>query len=479
MSSLGGGSQNEKLRSLGWAGLCTLFFILSVFHVKNAHALSYFGRIMVGDYFDSETLNQPAFNQSTSNDFEILSTRLYFKASDIGSQNLETTVDIRDKDDFFDKLDSENLRLTPTHQFQAYQLNIKIPSNTTGFYGTAGRFYVPEAGGEFTDGGEIGYRWSQSWRTALFGGLFPKPQEQSYVGFDTNSQVAGAYSLFQPSNSSWSENLYWANAFVAENVQEHLDRLYFYNNLIYQWSSTGQVFALVYVDFVPNIYVQTALVSLNQSLSDIWSLQASLTLVDVIEYSRIQGVLETLPSSPYREGSINFRANTGGAAFWDTQLTYGEREADELQKAEIQTGPSIFRLVDDHVNVKLGLGGGKNFISNDLFTQDSLGYFSNDWEFDASMNYTLSANDFGLMYHKWYTELSVARYFSREFFANLAVERAVDEQVSLWSGYVKLSYNFGERNTAPLRDTAPLRNPPLPTGRLYTSPILPPNGGKP
>lgn len=453
--------QFKNLRRL--MGLSSLILFCSC---HPAFAYNYFGRVITGGYFSAESFNDTS-NGMPTNDFSSVSNRFYLKATDIGSAQLESTVDFRDKDDFFDKLDQENLTLTPVNKFQAYQLNIHLPNERVGYYATVGRFSLAENGGEFTDGAQVGYRWNSSWQSYGFGGFNPRTPDQTYVGFNSNAQNFGFGSIYQPRSSSWLSNTYWSNALVSEEVQGHMDRLYLYNNLIYSWHEPDQIIALVYLDFVPDVYIQTALVSYHQTLPDHWSTTANISAIDVLQYQRSQGLLEQLPSSPYKEGSVNFRREMGSSTFLDTNLIYGYRTADSLHKIEASVGPSAYRLWDDHLNGKFLLGGRKNFTSVDGFSQLGGGYFSKNWEYDLSITYTLSTqNDAGAIYHQWLNEFSISRYFSHDFFGTVELQQGQDERLTIWGGFLKLSYLFGERNTSPIRNTAPIPLPPPPAGRI-------------
>jgi hypothetical protein len=172
---------------------------------------------MTGAYLAKENFSD-ATTETSTNDNTIISSRFYLDVSQLGSQNLETTFDIRDKHDFFDKLDRERLELKAKNRFQLRQMSVKLPNHDLGFYGTFGRFPVLEAGAVYTDGVELGWRWTSSMSSSVFGGLNPKRNDQTYLTFNQTSSIYGADFLYQPNTRSWDESYYWTNAVVSNQL---------------------------------------------------------------------------------------------------------------------------------------------------------------------------------------------------------------------------------------------------------------------
>jgi hypothetical protein len=140
-----------------------------------------------------------------------------------------------------------------------------------------------------------------------------------------------------------------------------------------------------------------------------------------------------------------------------SSLTYGERGADGLNFGEFSFGPSSQALFDSKVSAQVLLGGRHNFNTNDGFLRLDLGYYSRVWEIGLAMQKALSVQSYGVIYHPFTGELSLARYFSRDIYGTLSLEEATNERVTIWSGFFKLGYRFGSDDIAPLRDGAPPR----------------------
>jgi len=423
---------------------------------------NYFGRIMTGGYSSLETSKVPN-DSSTSNNAATLSARFYLNVYDLTPKKMGVTVDLRDKNDYFEKLDQQLLQLRPGNNFQVYQLNAHLLNNEDLVYATIGRFSMLDVGGEFVDGGEVGIRWSPVLRSSIFGGLEPKRYDQTYLTFNSNSRVFGTYAVYQPVSGTWQKRTSWSTAVVGENVESHLDRLFWYNNFIYQWDRSNQIFGIAYFDFTPSFYLQFGLLSYFQQITDNFSSRLNLTGIDVIEYARRQGVLETLPSSPYREAALNLRSTMSRGAFFENNFIYGARQADHLIRAEYTAGPSFYSLMDNHLSLGGVVGVRRNFIANEALSQFKIAYFSRDWELELNVNYVLSVNNFAATYHKWINDLSVMHFFTRDFMGALSFQEAHDENVQIWSGYFRLNYLFGQREVVRFHenDAPPLSQTPV------------------
>jgi hypothetical protein len=273
--------------------------------------------------------------------------------------------------------------------------------------------------------------------------------------FNSDSQVFGAYGLLQPRSTSWKNYLYHSNAVVGQTVSGHLDRFYFFDNTIYQWNAPNQIVALVYIDFVPRTFLQTAFLSYQQE----WSKQDfstfDLTAIDTIEYSRRKGVLEILAPSPYREGSASLRHKMTEISFLNLKATHGRRLSDQLKKTEFTVGPTFSRFLGPHFSAGGLLGVRRNFTSTDLFARFDLGYFSKFWEASLGGEYGSQRQNDGKTYHPVIAEAAISHFISRELYATLSLQNASTERVTIYSTFLKLGYRFGSSNVAPLRDGAP------------------------
>ena len=271
----------------GVQACAVLFLALALFDALDLHAANYFGRVTLGGYVATEKFVDPS-DGSTSNNFAIVSSRIYTRVSEMTPRKFELISDLRDKHDFFDKLDTERLQLKAANSPQVRQLSLKNTNEADPFMATLGRFPVPEAGAVNVDGGLIGLRWSRSLNTSLFGGLNPLRNDQSIMRFNRNSEVFGLNASFQPKSDSWTQSFFLNNAFVSQVVDGHTDRRFWYSNAFYQWDKNCQVLALLYLDFVPKVFVQTGFASWRQQMTSSLLSSLNFTSIDTIEYSRRQ-----------------------------------------------------------------------------------------------------------------------------------------------------------------------------------------------
>ncbi|HCM39728.1 MAG: hypothetical protein A2X97_15675 [Bdellovibrionales bacterium GWA1_52_35] len=420
-----------------------------------ARAATYYGRITSGGFVSKETFAHASDGQ-TSNDFLTASARLFYRISDLGDSKVETTIDLRDKNDFFDKLDRERLLLTSKNTFQARQLSIALPNNRGPLYGIIGRFPVSEAGPVHVDGAEAGLRWSPTFRASVFGGYNPERPDQTSLQYNPDSQVLGAYAVLQPKPGE-STYFYMNNAAVVQRVSGHTDRLFWANHFVYRWKSPNSVTGLFNFDFVPRSYLQFASLSWFQEWLKGRSSTVNLTAFDVIQYSRRQGVLETLPPSPYREAALRLRHRMNSVTTMNLNFSHGLRLNDLLQRTELSAGPSFLQFISRHFSAEALLGYRRNFTSRDTFFRFDLGWYSRFWEINFNGEAGIRVEPGLSTLHPVLTELGIAHFFSKGFYGTASIQDAWDERVNIVSGFVKFGYRFGSQDVAPLRDGAPPR----------------------
>jgi len=417
-------------------------------------------RFTAGAYASTESFID-ALDGQTRNDFATVSSRFFLRASRLGeSAEYEATLDLRDKHDFFDKLNRELLELGGANTFQLRQLSIRDPNEDGSFYFTLGRFPLWEAGAVHVDGAEAGLRFSDNLRSALFAGLNPARIDQSYLQFNRDAAVFGSYLAYVPKSEGWVRHFHGTAAFVGQTVENHLDRAYFFNNLVYQWGREGHLTSLVYLDFVPRIYVQTAYLSWRQGLTGIskgLSSDLSFSAIDVIQYSRRQNLLEVLAPSPYKEATWSVKQRIGSVADLQLSGSYGVRSADALSRKEGWFGLSFPQLFGGRVALQMSVGRRRDFVSTDSLARATLGYYSRDWEVTFDQEYGVKSEDSGFVTHPWLSELGVARHLSKSLYATVSLQSARDERVSIFSTFFRIGYRFGSRGVAPIRDAAPSR----------------------
>ena len=441
-----------------WTAASIAFLPLQVVGLSpDAQAAEYHGRATFGGFFSKETFADP-LDTTPSNDFATVSTRLYTEISKLGAPGLQLTADFRDTHDFFDKLDRERLTLTAANRLQVRHLAIKMPSaGTSSFYGSLGRFPIPEAGAVFADGAELGLKWNPAFSSAVFGGLDPKSSTLSYLTWQPDAQIFGGYLLYQPSYRSWGASHYASHALVTQRYGSETDRTFLYQQLMYQPNPRQRLLTNIYLDLVPRIFVQNGMANYYQELTDRWSFNAGISAIDVIEYTRRQGVREHLDPSPYREGSLQAVLRATDRLTYALNTSHGKRLADGLWRHEYSAKINLSQVWSRRYSVYGGLGMRRNFDANQYFARLGGGYYSDHWEVTVDQSTTWERSDSGAVLLPISLELGVAHYFARSLYATLAFNLSADSRVSIFGGFFKLAYRFGTRETSPVRDGAPPR----------------------
>lgn len=429
--------------------------------LAEARADDYTGRIMLGSYLSREDFSTPPLDGQSTNDYLTASGQFFLDVAKMGPSDLDLTIDVRDKNDFFDKLDEEKLQLTGINKLEPYQLSIKDP-RTGGLYWEAGRFGVPEAGSAWNDGAELGETWyGAADRTSIFGGLNARQPYQSYPTFNPNSPQLGVYNVYQPKFDSWARTFYLSNAVVSQMVDGQLTRLYFYTDTNYQWSASSRVSGMLYLDFVPDVYIQTGLLTYTQLINPRLTTTVSAIALDVVQYSNQQGILERLPSSPYKGATADAREKVSDTAFLDLAGRYGYRTDDGLSMKEVSVGSLFPRLFGDHFQFRDSLIYREDFTAIDKLMRLGVDYYSNAWELSLSIDYGIEYETSSNVEHPVIFDSTLTRYFTKDLFSSLSFEVGENEVVSIYSASIAVGYRFGNRGVAPVHDATPLQGEKL------------------
>jgi len=314
-----------------------LLILLFTF-TPQAWSAKYSGRLTLGGYTSLERFETTATG-SDKNDFQTISSRFFIKGEELNNTLWEAAVDLRDKHDFFDKLDKERLSLTDRNEFQIRQISTKNSKSNQFLTSQVGRFPVTEVSSTFVDGVQLEQHWNKDWTSSFFGGLNPRKEGQSYLQYDPKSQVAGITSTYNQHSNDWNKNFYVSHALVNQTYDGHVDRNFIYQNLIYQWAEQSRFMTLIYFDFVPRAYLQNGYLSWQQQWTDTNFTELNHTTIDVIEYSRRQNVLEKLTSSPYQENEIKiiYKLNKMQDRYY-LRFSSGQRDIDGLSSQNAELG---------------------------------------------------------------------------------------------------------------------------------------------
>lgn len=435
-----------------------LIFAAMMLPEQRTYASKSYGRFSIGGFTATEKFASDNFG-SNSNDEMVLSSRLFYKATSSGDGAWEFVSDLRDKHDFFDKLDRERLQLTDKNEFQARQLSTRWANPNGKVSASLGRFPVADVGAIYTDGLLAEYRWSPGFWSSLFGGKNPQSDSHSYLQFNPKANIVGTGITYQAKTGGWDKNFYLTHGLVSETYESETDRNFLFHQMNLQWQENSRILSLLYVDFIPRTYVQNGSFIWQQQYTENVASELGILGMDSIQYYRHQGVRETLPPSAYQEAQAKISLGNPRASKWTLAGLSGKRAYDQKDKTEASLSYFQTQLLTRKVDAYLKIGGRKNFISQDTFARTGFGYFSRKWEYNLDIEYSSEKYNDGTLMHPLVTEFSISNSLSRSLFWTGSVQRAADEKVTIITSFFKLSYRFGEAEGAPQRDTAPLWGP--------------------
>lgn len=432
------------------------FIVLALFCGLKAEA-GYYGRFISGGFFSKEVFRSSQFDRY--NDVAILSERLYVNFDKIQDSNAEFTVDLRDRENFFDKLDKERLKLTGRNRLQLHQFNLHNGSGNEGFDYSLGRFPLSEAGAIYLDGLDFGIRknlFGIGSKFSLFYGLNPQLVEDAQIKISKNLKAYGGYWILENKGQDWESYLYSTTSLVRQVYKSELDRFYFFNNTNLQ-SANGQNFSsILYLDLHPKVYIQNLWTTYAVNLENKYKLRTSLSTIDSLHYERNQDVRETLPSSRYHQASTSLRSpSTYNQTSYETKFTFGYREVDNKYMGELKLGSFFPMVFKDEISASLNLKLKKNFVSNDVGFGGGILHSNKFREIAFNQDVLFEKKKIETLNYAFITEGSYTKFFSRSLFGIASIQNTWDRRVSIFSVLFKLSYRFGEGGQAPIRDGSP------------------------
>lgn len=433
--------------------LCALIFGATlILFSKSSYSSTYYGRTSIGSAVIKERFSND-YSGSDSNDFASSIGRLFFLQRDGFTNKDEFSFDIRDRYSLYDQLNKENLSLGARNIFQVTKFYYKQNPNWGSW--TLGRKPIIDAGGVYVDGVNLEIPINNQWLMGTFGGLNPKRSDQSQVVGNKDSTIGGVYFTYQPRFLKWGKNLFISNGIVSESVRTQEDRRFFTQSINYQWGPEGQLVESLYLDFIPRTYIQTGSLVWNQNWNSNWSTHASLLGIDVIEYTRRQGLRERLTASPYKEAELNTTLKTTSVFSMELGGASGERSADRLKKTDAYLKLKTNKQYLNKQLVELKIGSRKNFTSQDQYTQGSWSYYDDHWEFSLDLEKTKEKYDDGTILNGTQIASNLIYLTSKSLFLSGSFEYAADENVKIYSTFIRLNYRFGNTELPPLRDGAP------------------------
>ena len=434
-----------------------------IFAISNSVAAKYHGRATVGAYlakenFDTANLNSPTQTTYQHNDFSILSSRFLLDASDFTALKLKFNTDLRYKQDDYDEVDKRRMELTRTQEFQVKSLYAGIPNDNNNFYGRVGRFSVPEAGQVYVDGLEVGMpKLLGTSELGAFAGLNPKTTYEKKISTNTDAQTAGVYNIYQTRPESWNDYLYLSNSLTESLAQNQSDRLTFFNNTVKQFGPDHRFTNFLFFDFTPQVKLQNMWTSYLHNWTRSWSSTISINHIDPVEYNLVQGQRAVLNASTYNKAALEVKYKRQSGDYVAMKSSYGKRQLDHKDRSEIEAQWFLATLGNQYTNFSSSAGYRQNFESHDVFGKLGLGYFRSFFETGLTGELSKETYTSGKTLNPWVLESTLSGIFSNQLYSTLVTQYTKDEEVEIFALLFRLTYRFGNREIAPLRDGAPAR----------------------
>lgn len=439
--------------------LCLLFIFFSL-EVANA---SYYGRFTSGGFISKEVFRASEIDRY--NDVAVFSERLYLSVDKVAESNHELNIDLRDKHNFFDKLDTEKLRLTSSNKFQAQQLSLRSIDDFSKYKYQIGRFAENEAGSAMVDGIDFGLRdnfgdWAN--KASFFIGFNPASTDETELKFNADAKTIGIYDVLQTKLRSFEKYIYLSNALVRQSYKSEVDRTYIFNNTVVQDGGDQNFTSMLYLDIEPHINIQNWWSSYAVTLKNNYKVRTNISTIDSLHYRRAQDIRETLPSSRYNQASAALRLpSLLDHNAHEAKISFGVRAVDDKKRIELKWGtylPQIFpQFFKEDLSANLNAGLRKNFISNDTFV--GFGFVNSNKLRELSFNQDViieKRSDLGTNI-AFITDASYTKFYTRTLFGILSLQNTWDKKVSIFSILFKISYRFGEGGQAPIREgSAPM-----------------------
>jgi hypothetical protein len=452
----------------------TLFCAFALTGSGIAIAADLHGRATVGGFAAKERFANAAQGDAT-NDAATLSARAFVDVSNISPERFRIVADVRDKNDFFDKVDKERLTLTPANSVELRQLFFAAPNQDGKVYGLLGRFSAFDSGIVYVDGAELGLRLTDSIRVGGFGGMSPKYDYSGSFDQAGTGSVAGGYGIFESAGGKFYDYSLISAAIVnqlsdavpatsdgvaagATTDDVTYERTFLYNNSVFQLSADTRILARIYYDIKPSPLLQDVWISYFRRPSPKVALTLSAMQIEAVEYRKSQDVRDELDASAYKQvrAEVSYRVTPVTSIIGNG--LYGQRTVDGFKRNEISFGYVASNLVTSSYSGSIIGGAREKFVANDKFVRIGLGRYGHILETNVDYEYAVERNsDTGENLHPNRLELGVGAILSSRLFGTLAFQRVQDENVEILSGIFRISTRFGNKEIPPVRDGAPMR----------------------
>ena len=431
--------------------------LLALIMAGRAHSYEYHGSLLSGGYLAREDISGES-DLISDNDRAVFSSRAFLDVTRIASRQYQFTADLRDKHDFFDKIDTQRLQLSGKNTPRLRQLVLRDPGISQSLYWSAGRFLPAENNVIYNDGLEGGIRLSANHKVGVFAGYRPKINEERAANLGSNAYQTGIYHVYQNDASSWDEGKYLSNMLVY--APQYFDdqptpTMAFINQGFLHLGADNRLLTYLNIQGTPDVRVEDAKLEFDKRFNPKLSTRFIASRIDLIEYRNQRDILERLPPSAYSQAKIAGQYRLNEIIRLDGNLLAGQREGDRLRKYEVSGGANFTKLAAGHIAIGAHMGARRGFISRDLFAASTISWFTDKWLIDGALRVTRQQRDSGVIRNQYIIGSNLGLYATRSLLATAGAELAKDENITIVSGLLTIGYRFGSRELTPLRDVAP------------------------
>ncbi len=431
-----------------------LVILIVLIKTQSAFAYKYHGKFTFGSFFSDEQLNKSIAGSKT-NDEMLFSNKLYLEFSEITEQNLETLIDIKNKYDFFDKVDRNTLKLTPTNQLLLRQLALKKTNPFQGVHFSLGRFQTSEKGINILDGIDVGYRLNSNIDGGLIYGLNPEINGTYNLDFRKNSILRGTYLTYKRQDKKNERFFLFSNAYNENLEQSKIDRQFLHNTTIFQLNNNHRIYLMNTLDLLPEVHIQNSWITANNKMGEDFSLNSTFFIINAIEYERTEeDDQQEATTGSYTSAKLILNQKTAEKSKMAYKVAIVQRTIDDLQKKSLGISYLDNSIFSKNLSFKIDLDYALNFNSNDFKTILNFAYYTQ--KIELSMLETVILKKYPQRSNAIInSEGNFSYIFAKNLFTGLTLQYFTDNLSDIFSFFFRLSYRFGTKEIPSPRDGAP------------------------
>ncbi|MBT3984020.1 MAG: hypothetical protein HOE90_21875 [Bacteriovoracaceae bacterium] len=428
-----------------------LFFLIIA---GQALGKSTIGRVTFGSYFSDENFKRNTA-EGKSNDFLIFSSRFYLKGDKAAPYNHDFALDLRGKYDFYGKLDKDKQTLHDEYDAHPRQAYIKKSRRSHGLEYQLGRFSVDGVGINYVDGLQTNYKLNSTFKLGAYGGLIPKLTGEQKYSFNSKSKQSGVLLFFRPRRLGFRKYFFSSHGFSIQGYGSQTDRSFLHSHNSYIWGRRGRFYSNIVLDFVPRTFLQKGDFSISSDLSKKVSAELGWGTHDNLAISRSKTKREVKYSNRYGEVTTKLSYD-----FWEYNGIFIEgkiqrRKSDSSYSNQSTVGLDFPRFLKKEFSLYSYFSFRNDYEKKEYKANLALSYFARLWELFIDQSISQQNYDNNQVLRPIVAELGWAYFWARGLMTTFSYQYSTNANVDIYQVLFKLSYRFGSKPSAPLREGAP------------------------